>query len=109
MATGKTRVFRTSSTSKASILLDENSVSLIGNKNNIVIADDRGITIKGPVSFVSDSTERRTGGLFVGLGSFTDMIPSTMVTPLPRVIPAPPAFAVVNIAKDVAFFLSLMV
>ncbi len=109
MASSKTRVFRTSSTSKASILLDDNAVSLIGNKNNVIIADERGITIKGPVSFVSDSSERRSGGLFVGLGNFMDMIPSTLVTPLPRVIPMPPAFAVVNIAKDLAFFSSLLI
>lgn len=101
-------MFRSSKTSKASIYLDETSASLVGNSKNFITVDDRGITIRGPVSFVSDTGNRRTAGLFTGINDFLEMIPSTMVTPIPAKIPSPPVFAVTAIARDVAFFLSLL-
>lgn len=110
MATNpKARVFRTSNKSKASIYLTDDSVSIIGNSKNFIVCDDRGVTIKGPVSFISDSMGRRTAGLFVGINDFLEMIPQTIMTPIPSKIPFPPAFMMVNVAQDVAFFLSLLV
>lgn len=104
-----TRVFRASKTGKASIELSENSAALIGDKRHFVICDDKGVTIKGPVSFVSDSLGRRTGGLFVGINDFFEMIPQTIITPVPSKIPFPPLALIPSIGKDIAFFLSLLV
>lgn len=106
---GRARVIRTSPTSKASLYLQDNAASLIGDSRHFLTCDNRGVTIKGPISFVSDSMGRRTAGLFVGINDFLEMIPQTLVTPIPSKIPFPPLFAVVNIAKDLAYFMALLV
>lgn len=105
----RSRVFRTSPTAKASVLLQENATSIIGDSRHFITVDERGITLKGPVSFVSDSLGRRTAGLFVGINDFMEMIPQTLFTPIPSKIPFPPVFAILNIATDLAFFMALMV
>ena len=109
MANERSRVFRTSQKAKAGLFLEDNSATLVGDSRHFVVADDRGITIKGPVSFVSDSLGRRTAGLFTGINDFVEMIPQTILTPIPSKIPFPPAFMVVNMVKDIAFFAALLV
>lgn len=105
---GRARVFRTSPKAKASLYLQDNSASLIGDSRHFITCDERGVTIKGPVSFISDSMGRRTAGLFVGINDFLEMIPQTIITPIPSKIPFPPIFAVTNLTQDLAFFLSLL-
>lgn len=105
----KARIFRTSDKSKASIYLEDNAVSIIGDSRNFIVCDDRGITIKGPVSFISDSLNRRTAGLFTGISDFLELIPQTIITPIPSRIVNPPLFAVNNILQDTIFFMSLLV
>lgn len=109
MANPRTRVFRTSQSSPASVMVTDTSASVIGDDKHFIICDERGTTIKGPVSIVADGPGRRVGGLFVGGNDFMNCVPSTIVTPIPQLIPFPPIFAVVNIAKDVSFFASLLV
>jgi hypothetical protein len=108
-ANPKARVLRTQSSAKAGIFLEDNSVSVVGDSRNFIVVDDRGVTIKGPVSFVSDSINRRTAGLFVGINDFLELIPQTIITPIPSKIPFPPVFAVNNIAMDLAFFMALLI
>lgn len=105
----RARVIRTSDTAKSSVYLEDNAVSIIGDSRHFIVVDERGITIKGPVSFISDSLGRRTAGLFTGINDFLEMIPQTIITPIPSKIPVPPAFAIVDIARDLAFFMSLLV
>lgn len=104
-----TRVFRASKEGKASLKIEEDAISIIGDSRHFITCDSRGVTIRGPVSFVSDSLGRRTGGLFVGINDFLEMIPQTIITPIPSKIPFPPVFGLVNISKDVAFFTALLV
>ena len=105
----RTRVIRTAQNSKSSLLLQDTSVSIIGDERHFIVVDDKGITIKGPISFITDATGRRNGALFVGLNDFLETIPQTIVTPHPSKIPFPPVSGLVNMAKDLAFFLSLLV
>ena len=103
------RVIRTNSKAKSSLYVQDNSIALIGDSRHFVVCDDRGVTIKGPVSFISDSMGRRTAGLFVGINDFFEMIPQTIVTPIPSKIPFPPLFAITGMASSVAFFTALLV
>jgi hypothetical protein len=105
----KNLVFRLNKESIAGILIEKNAVSIVGDSRHLIVCDEKGTTIKGPVSIVADAMGIRTGGLFVGVNDFTDMIPSTIVTPVPKKIPFPPIFAVANLAQDVAFFMALLV
>jgi hypothetical protein len=103
------RVFKTSTESKAGLFLEEKGASLVGDSRHFITVDDRGVTIRGPVSFVSDTMGRRTAGLFVGISDFLEMIPQTLITPIPSKIPFPPVFAMTNMLQDVAFFMALLV
>jgi hypothetical protein len=105
----RARVIRTSESSKSSLYIEDNSISMIGNSKNFIVCDERGITLKGAISIIADSFNIRTGGLFVGLNDFVEMIPSTIVTPIPKKVPFPPIFAVKEIVKDVAFFTAQLV
>lgn len=109
MATPISRVWKASRTATSGMVLNEDSVLMIGTKDNMIAVDDAGVTISGPISLVAEAHNIRRGGLFVGLNDFTDMIPSTIITPLPKQIPLPPIQGVINLAKDVAFFTSLLI
>jgi hypothetical protein len=104
-----TRVYKATQSSKAGIELTESATAVVGDSRHFVVVDNRGTTIKGPISLISDAMGIRKGGLFVGLNDFMHMIPSTLVTPVPAQIPMPPIQGLVGIAKDVAFFVALLV
>ncbi len=104
-----TKVIRATAESDAGLEISNTGAALVGHKNNFVIADDRGITLKGNISIVADSHNIRRGGMFVGLSDFAHMIPSTAFTPVPQHIPFPPITGIVGITTDVAFFLSLLI
>lgn len=106
---GPAKVFRVSKSAVASIWLQEDSAALVGDDRHYVMADQQGITLKGPISLVADSMGIRKGGLWVGLNDFVEMIPSTIMTPIPSRIPWPPIFGLINLGKDVAFFTSMLV
>jgi hypothetical protein len=103
------RVIRLSNKSVAALQLQDEQAMLMGNDKNFIVCNKQGITLRGPISFISDSMSRRHAGLFVGISDFQEMIPQTLVTPVPSAIPMPPAFAIVNIVKDLAFFTALLV
>lgn len=98
------RAWKVNRDSESGVFITPDKAVLAGDSKHFLVADRNGVTIKGAVNMVSMSTERRTGGLFLGLGEFMEMIPSTIVTPIPPVIPLPPITGIVNILQDVAFF-----
>ena len=103
------RVFRTTKTSKAGLFLEGSAASLVGDKRHFVTADDRGITIRGPISMVATSESIRKGGLFIGLNDYLEQLPSTIISPLPRNTPFPPYYMMANVVKDIAFFIALLI
>lgn len=110
MSAGETtRVWKASRKSIAGIELTEDSAAIFGDKNHFMLANPKGLFMKGPISFIAGGEEIRTGGLFVHGNDFIRMIPSTIITPFPAVLPIPPAFEIPNIKKDIAFFIGLMV
>ncbi len=103
------RVIKASKDAEAGITLSNKAAQIIGNANNFISVTENGIFLKGKVSFITDGTGVRRGGLFVEMPDMTKMIPSTIISPLPSHLPIPPIVGLVNIAKDVAFFMSLLV
>jgi hypothetical protein len=104
-----TRVYKASTAGKASVEIGEASVAVAGDSRHFIVVDDRGTSIKGPISIISDAMGTRRGGLFVGINDFLHMIPSTLVSPIPNQIPVPPIQGMTAITKDVAFFLAMLV
>lgn len=103
------RVFKATQDGKAGVEIANDFAVLVGDQRHFIVADDKGITLKGPVSIISDAMGVRRGGLFVGLNDFLHMIPSTIISPIPTQIPFPPISGLVNLAKDVAFFTAMLV
>jgi hypothetical protein len=103
------RAWKATREAQAGVFIDEKRSLLVGDSQHFVAADRNGVTIKGPVSMVTGSEEIRTGGLFVGMNDFQQMIPSTIVTPKPMKLPIPPISGIANIVQDVAFFAALLV
>lgn len=104
-----TKIYRASENAPSGVEVSETSAALVGDSKNFVLADENGIYLKGPISIIADAMNKRTGGLFVGMNDMLHMVPSTLISPIPIQIPMPPIHGLVNIQKDVAFFLSLLV
>jgi hypothetical protein len=103
------RAWKATRTAEAGVFINQDKAIVAGDSKHFMVADKNGLTFKGPTNMVSMSTEQRTGGLFLGLGEFSEMIPSTIVTPLPSKIPVPPITAIINVIGDVAFFAAILV
>lgn len=102
------RAWKATRDSLSGVFINKDKALLVGDPQHFVAVDSNGITFKGPTSNISMSTERREAGLFLGLGEFTEMIPSTIVTPIPSKIPVPPVTAIANVLQDVAFFAAVL-
>lgn len=109
MADTTARAWKATRNSKAGVFINEERVVVAGDNTNFIVADNRGITIKGPISFAQMDSERRYGGLFLGPTEFQQMIPSTIVTPGPQKFPMPPISGIGNVLADVAYFSLLLV
>lgn len=108
-ASSQVKVWRATPSSQSGVVLSDGSAKLVGNRGNFVVADKDGVAISGPVSFITTSDQKRSGGLFVELNDFVKMIPTTIVTPMPNQIPWPPFSMISSIARDVPIFLGLLV
>lgn len=104
-----TRVIRATDTAPSSIKLEEKAVSLIGNAENFVKVNEKGIAMRGAQNDISLGMQRRQAGLWVEEFEFLGMIPKTIITPFPKIFPMPPMLAMVNLAIDVAFFAAMLV
>ena len=103
------RAWKVSRNADSGIFIDQERAIVAGDSKHFLVADRNGVTIKGPVNIVAMSNEVRSGGLFLGLGEFVEMIPSTIVTPLPKKIPVLPITGIINVVADVAFFAAFLV
>lgn len=102
------RIWKVSKRSTAGVMITERSASLIGNKNNFVAADETGVSIIGSsINFGVLSENQRHGGFFVKMNDFVQMIPTTLVTPVPNQIPFPPLGLINSVMKDMPFFMAM--
>jgi hypothetical protein len=105
----RTRVIRAALDSPAGILLEEESVSMVGSSDNFVKVGSRGTGIRGSECHINMGPMRRLGGFWVDQIEFLQMIPKTIITPIPTIMPMPPMMAMVNLAQDIAFFAAMLV
>lgn len=76
-----TKTFKSDADSKAGIVASKNAVRMNGKEDHYVMADERGITINGPMSIVSGSSQMRFSGLWTMNTELKLSLPSTMATP----------------------------
>lgn len=103
------KIWKATPGSKSGFMVTERAVLMIGSKGNFVAADKTGVSIQGKsISLQTTSENIRVGGLFVKMNDFIQMIPTTLVTPMPAQIPFPPLGLISSISKDMPFFLAMM-
>lgn len=102
------RIFRASNSAESGLIVTEHLTSMVGDKRHSIIVDNRGVTLKGPLSLMTTSENIRRAGFWIGGNDFLRMIPSTLVTPQPMNWPMPPIHGLVALSKDLAFFASLL-
>jgi hypothetical protein len=94
--------------SSAGIAVSGNTARMHGNKDNYVMADERGVTINGPMSFVSGSDQIRVGGLWTMANQLQATLPSTMATPTPMFTINPPVKQLGSIMADAVVMIGLL-
>jgi len=88
--------------SKAGVVISENTVRITVNEDNGIMVDERGTTITGPISLATSPNQIRVGGLFTFQNTIAGMLPSTMATPTPMYMIDPPVKQVAKLVKQVA-------
>ena len=94
--------------SDAGAVIAGNTVRIHGNQDNFLLADDKGVTINGPMSFPSGSGQMRFGALWTMNSEIALSLPSTMATPTPVMQISPPVGQIANLIKDVAVMTALI-
>lgn len=105
----RTKVWTATATSPAGFQVTERQVYMVGDKNNFVVADPGGIAMVGKsINFGVTSENIRYGAFFTSLNDFVQMIPTTLVTPMPNQMPSPPLALASGFIKDSPYFLGLL-
>jgi hypothetical protein len=102
------RIWRAAPEAEAHIKLEEGSVTIAANSRTFINVDEGGITLRGDVSMASVGPGRRTGAFFIEQFEFADMIPKTMMTMIPSVLPWPPLGFLVSAVNGVTMALALL-
>lgn len=103
------KIWRATKSSPAGVMVQEKAAFLIGNRSNFVVADDGGVNITGSSITLNTGSENiRKGGLWVEGNNIVQMIPTTLVTPMPANTPWPPLGLISGVVEDIPFFLSIL-
>lgn len=99
---------KTKTDSTAGVVVSDSSVRITSNEDNGFIADERGITLQGPVSIVSSPEQIRMGGLWTFNSPITLSLPSTLATPNPVFNINPPTGQLKDLMKGASTMISLL-
>ena len=95
--------------SQAGFMVMENKALMVADRNNFVATTKNGTIITGKSIVLNTASENiRNGGLFVKMNDLVQMVPTTLVTPMPGQVPFPPLAFVTTIMKDMGFMLAMM-
>jgi hypothetical protein len=101
------KIWKASSNSSAGFMVTPDSVVMAGSASSFIAIGSNGTSIAGPVSFLSLSDQVRRAGLFTEMNDFIKMVPSTIVTPIPPLVPFPPLSFVSNAIRGLAFIVAM--
>jgi len=103
-----TRTIKAEPDGEAGIVTTKNAVRMNGNKDNYVLADERGVTVNGPVSFVAGSSQMRFGGMWTMNSELQMSLPSTIATPTPVMMINPPIAQFTSLMKDAVVMMGII-
>jgi len=103
-----TKTIKSDADAEAGLVVAKNATRIHGNKDNYVMADEKGVIVAGPVSFVAGSAQMRFGGLWVMNNEMQLSLPSTLATPHPVMVINPPLKQLAGIMEDAAIMMQLL-
>jgi len=103
-------VWRATKDSECGIMVTPDAVALVGSRQNAVVVDSMGVHIGGGgnISFNTTSESIRQDGLLVQRGGFSQMIPTTIMTPASQLLPWPPLAMVTSMISVLPIFLAAL-
>lgn len=93
---------------EAGVVVDTTTARLVGNEDNHVLANSKGVTISGPMSFPAGGSQIRFGALWVMQRELLGTIPSTMATPIPQYVIRPPIAQIASLMAECALMQTMM-
>lgn len=92
--------------SRAGVMVTENEACMVAEGNNYVSVSKNGIALSGKgISFQTVSENQTHGGVFIKMNDIVQMIPTTLVTPMPAQVPFPPLAFASEIVEDMPTFM----
>lgn len=95
--------------SKAGVEVTDRNVAVMANKDNFLQVDESGLYLVGSQSWVTTPENIRVAGLWTQNTAYKQMIPSTVVTPIPNLVVNPPFKGIKQIVDGVAIMKALLI
>ena len=95
--------------STAGMTITDRNAAMFANKDNFVLTDESGIYFVGPQSHVTTPENIRVAGLWTQNTAYQQMVPSTIVTPIPNLIINPPFQGLKQLADAVSLMKALLI
>jgi hypothetical protein len=102
-----TKVFKSDSEATAGLTVSSKLCRMHSNKENYVLVDDKGITIDGPISIVSGSSQVRYSALWTMNTETLLTLPSTMATPTPVMTINLPVKQIASLIEEASVMIGL--
>lgn len=103
------KIWTASKDSQAGFMVMEDKAVMAADRNNFVSTTKNGTVITGKSIVLNTVSENiRNGGLFIKMNDLVQMVPTTLVTPMPAQVPFPPLAFVTTILKDMGFMTALL-
>lgn len=103
-----TKVLKATPSSQAGVVVSDTVVRATVKEDKGILVDERGVSIQGPVSFVSGTNHIRVGGLWTFNNTMALSLPSTMATPTPVLMIDPPVKQFESLMKDATVMIGLI-
>jgi hypothetical protein len=103
------KIWRLTPESPAHIAVAEDEITMAANAKTFISVSSSGIIIRGNVSMANMGPGNRVGGFWVKMIEPADMIPKTILTPIPTIFPYPPMGFLVSAALGVTVGLAFLV
>jgi len=89
------------------IFMNEGEIVIKAKKDSYIAINKDGVYLRGGLSKVAMGGDERSAGLFLKMPDFVSLLPSTIVTPIPKELPIPPLGGIGKIVAIAALFTGL--
>jgi len=103
------QIWKVDRNSTAGIVITPSAVAIVGSQDNFVSVDATGTTIAGESIHKQTLGENeRQAGIFTHINDFSQMIPTTLVTPAPQLVPYPPLAMLTTVLDSLPVFIAAL-